>query len=97
VQTRKSVGPCIPRSALILRRANVSRKGGPWQHEDYDVFDGEREVGRIYLIDSFGRSGDLVLGSVVPAIHAVQLSVDASRGRVKGDPQEQVHYCGKTW
>jgi hypothetical protein len=39
---------------LILRRANVSRKSGYWQHEDYDVFDGEREIGRIYLIDSYG-------------------------------------------
>jgi hypothetical protein len=37
-----------------LRRANVSRKGGTWQHEDYDVFDGDRDVGRIYLIDSDG-------------------------------------------
>jgi hypothetical protein len=36
-------------STLILRRANVSRKGGSWQHEDYDVFDGERCVGRIFL------------------------------------------------
>jgi hypothetical protein len=27
----------------------VSRKGGAWQHEDYDVFDGERCVGRIFL------------------------------------------------
>jgi hypothetical protein len=38
---------------LILRRANVSRKSGYWQHEDYDVFDGEREIGRIYLIDGY--------------------------------------------
>jgi hypothetical protein len=37
---------------LILRRADVSRKSGTWQHEDYDVFDGDRDVGRIYLIDS---------------------------------------------
>jgi hypothetical protein len=35
--------------ALILRRANVSRKGGSWQHDDYDVFDGERCVRRIFL------------------------------------------------
>jgi hypothetical protein len=34
---------------LILRRANASRKGGSWQHEDYDVFDGHRDVGRIFL------------------------------------------------
>lgn len=40
--------------ALILRRASISRQGGSWQHEDYDVFHGEREVGRIYLIDSDG-------------------------------------------
>jgi hypothetical protein len=37
---------------LVLRRANVSRISGSWQHEDYDVFDGDREVGRIYLVDS---------------------------------------------
>ena len=39
---------------LILRRANVSRKGGPWQHNDFDVFDGERDVGRVYLVDGYG-------------------------------------------
>jgi hypothetical protein len=31
-----------------------SRISGSWQDEDYDVFDGEREVGRIYLADSYG-------------------------------------------
>jgi hypothetical protein len=37
---------------LVLRRANVSRKGRPGEHEDYDVFDGDREVGRVYrLVD----------------------------------------------
>jgi hypothetical protein len=40
---------------LILRRANVSRISGSWQDEDYDVFDGERDVGHIYLVDSFGN------------------------------------------
>jgi hypothetical protein len=38
-----------PTPTLILRRANVSRISGEWQHEDYDVFDGERCVGRIFL------------------------------------------------
>ena len=33
-----------PDPVLILRRANVSRKGGDWQHEDYDVFDGDKCV-----------------------------------------------------
>jgi hypothetical protein len=38
---------------LVLRRANVSRISGSWQHEDYDVFDGDRDVGRIYLVDGY--------------------------------------------
>jgi hypothetical protein len=38
----------MPGSTLILRRANVSRKGGQWQDDDYDVFDGKRDVGRIF-------------------------------------------------
>jgi hypothetical protein len=37
---------------LLLRRASVSRSSGEWQHEDYDVFDGDRDVGRIYLVQS---------------------------------------------
>ena len=36
---------------LILRRASVSRPSGSWSETDYDVFDGEREVGRVYLVD----------------------------------------------
>jgi hypothetical protein len=39
---------------LLLRRPNVSRKRGHWQHEDYDVFDDDRDIGRIYLVDSIG-------------------------------------------
>jgi hypothetical protein len=39
---------------LVLRRANVSRISGSWQHEDYDAFDGDRCIGRIYPIDRFG-------------------------------------------
>jgi hypothetical protein len=38
-------------TALILRRANVSRISGRWQNGDYDVFDGDHDVGRIYLVD----------------------------------------------
>jgi hypothetical protein len=26
----------------------------PWQDEDYDVFDGDRDVGRIYVVGSYG-------------------------------------------
>jgi hypothetical protein len=38
--------------ALLLRRTSDSRKGGSWQHEDFDVFDGGADVGRVYLVDS---------------------------------------------
>jgi hypothetical protein len=38
-----------PGPTLVLRRANVSRKSGEWKDEDYDVFDGDRDVGRIFL------------------------------------------------
>ena len=35
--------------AVILRRAQL-RKPGELKPDDYDVFDGDREVGRIYLV-----------------------------------------------
>lgn len=35
-------------------RQNASRKGGLWKHDDFDVFDGDSDVGRIYLVDANG-------------------------------------------
>jgi hypothetical protein len=35
---------------LFLRPARMSRPGGPWSEHDYDVFDGERAVGRNYSV-----------------------------------------------
>ena len=35
---------------LILRRVTGRR-----HHHDYDVFDGDHDVGRIYLVDNYGR------------------------------------------
>jgi hypothetical protein len=32
---------------LVLRHANVSRKGGHWNDDDFDVFAGDQDVGRI--------------------------------------------------
>jgi hypothetical protein len=40
---------------LIFRSAE-SRKRGESHPEDYDVFDGDRDVGRIYLIDGYDGS-----------------------------------------
>jgi hypothetical protein len=36
---------------LVLRRADVSRISGQWKH---NVFDGARDVGGVYLVDSNG-------------------------------------------
>jgi hypothetical protein len=32
---------------LILKRASKSRPSGQWSDDDYDVFDGDRHIGRI--------------------------------------------------
>jgi hypothetical protein len=32
---------------LILKRASKSRSSGEWSDDDYDVFDGNRHIGRI--------------------------------------------------
>ncbi len=32
---------------LTLKRASKFRPGGPWDHDDYDMFDGDRHIGRI--------------------------------------------------
>jgi hypothetical protein len=37
-------------TTLLLRRANISRPGGPWSEHDYDVCDGDRVVGRVYSV-----------------------------------------------
>ena len=34
---------------LTLVRANKSRPSGEWSDDDYDVFDGDRHIGRIFL------------------------------------------------
>ena len=32
---------------LTLKRASISRPDGPWSDDDYDVFDGNQNIGRI--------------------------------------------------
>jgi hypothetical protein len=32
---------------LTLKRASTSRPSGEWSDDDYDVFDGDRHIGRI--------------------------------------------------
>jgi hypothetical protein len=46
--------PSMPGPVLVLRHASTSRISGEWQHEDCEVFDGEREVRRIYQVYAFG-------------------------------------------
>ena len=40
---------------LILKRANTSRAGGPWDDHDYDVFGGDQKIGRIMRTYVDGR------------------------------------------
>jgi hypothetical protein len=37
---------------LILRRARISRPSGQWKDDDFDVFDGERDMGRIFRLNA---------------------------------------------
>jgi hypothetical protein len=69
-------------TALVLRRANVSRISGEWQHEDFDVFDGERDVGRIYLVDSNDGQETWFWG--VSFLLTNRTSYGRAQGRVSG-------------
>jgi hypothetical protein len=40
---------------LILKRASKHRPGGPWSDDDYDVFDGDRHIGRIMWTHAASR------------------------------------------
>jgi hypothetical protein len=42
-------------SDLVFRQPRVVRRSRQWQDKDFDVFDGEHEVGRVYLVDRDGR------------------------------------------
>ena len=35
---------------LTLKRGSISRPDGQWSDDDYDVFDGDRNIGRILLV-----------------------------------------------
>jgi len=40
---------------LVLKRASKSRPSGEWSDDDYDVFDGERPIGRIMWTHAASR------------------------------------------
>ena len=40
---------------LTLKRASKSRPSGTWSDDDYDVFDGERHIGRILCTHAASR------------------------------------------
>jgi hypothetical protein len=51
-----------PQTALILRRASLSRPSGEWSHDDYDIFAGDAKVGRIYRSDAMPKDGQWFWG-----------------------------------
>jgi len=42
-------------STLTLKHASKSRPSGTWSNDDYDVFDGDRHIGRILLTHAAPR------------------------------------------
>jgi hypothetical protein len=46
---------------LTLKRASKSRPDGEWSDDDYDVFDGDRLIGRILLVPQAPEGGATVL------------------------------------
>ena len=82
----------LPAPTLVLRRGNVSRKSGTWQDEDYDLFDGEQCVGRVYQVNdrpgrgkwfwgvSFQLTGRRSYG-YVPSLAAAKAAIGAEYKR----------------
>jgi hypothetical protein len=64
-RTKRTYGPSplakcgvMPRSRdqmLTLKRASKSRPSGQWSDDEYDVFDGERHIGRIVWTHAANR------------------------------------------
>jgi hypothetical protein len=44
---RQVLAQLLMAAPVFALAANLSRRGGPRKHEDFDVFDGERDVGRM--------------------------------------------------
>jgi hypothetical protein len=67
---------------LLLRRANTSgRGGGPWDNEDYHVFDGDKSVGRIYQLSGKKRCGrEPTREAAMAALKAEYVASKAERG-----------------
>jgi hypothetical protein len=40
-------GKSDPQPKLTLKRASKHRAGGPWDADDFDVYDGDQKIGRI--------------------------------------------------
>ena len=44
-------------AVLILKRGNLSRRGGQWRDDDFDVLENGVVVGRIFCLDAVGPQG----------------------------------------
>jgi hypothetical protein len=68
---------------LILKSASKSRPSGTWSDDDYDVFDGERHVGRrgINFTTTFLNGRSILTGNPGPSrrgISDVKLGADGA-------------------
>jgi hypothetical protein len=71
----------MPGPALIPRRAHVARKRGELQPDNYDVFDGDRDVGRIYLVHATDLVEPWFWGHLLPGHQAQELCEHARGGK----------------
>jgi hypothetical protein len=79
----------MPDPALVFRRTTLARVSGTWQHEDYHVFDGNGDVGRIYLIGS-NSSSELWFWSAGFQLtdrksYGLAASLDAAKGAFRAE------------
>jgi hypothetical protein len=55
---------------LRLIRASKNRPGGPWSDDDYDVYDGDRHIGRIFLSPQ-SPNGHFTISEKCPRLHGL--------------------------
>ena len=76
---------------LILRRASISRSSGQWLEDDYNVYAGQRNVGRIFKADAGHPAETPWMGTILfrerrpPDRIRVSRCAERGDGRVQGE------------
>jgi hypothetical protein len=78
---------------LTFKRASAHCSGGPWDDDDYDMFDGTRNVGRIMLHPHAPRSA-LVLDRLAVPAKAEERGYSATREEAMAEFKAAWHRAG---